>query len=76
MRLRSRAAPHITRGPTLEKSTAPLRSLVFEPLRRGSLFLAVDGAFDHRMQISEFDYIGSSEAMLRVIAENYVCLPL
>ena len=35
-----------------------------------------DGAFEHRMQIAELDYVGSSEAMQRVIAENYVGLPL
>jgi p-hydroxybenzoate 3-monooxygenase len=35
-----------------------------------------DGAFEHRMQIAELDYVASSEAMQRVIAENYVGLPL
>ena len=35
-----------------------------------------DGAFEHRMQVSELDYVASSEAMQRVIAENYVGLPL
>ncbi|KRB85341.1 4-hydroxybenzoate 3-monooxygenase [Sphingomonas sp. Root710] len=35
-----------------------------------------DGDFEHRMQISELDYVASSEAMQRVIAENYVGLPL
>jgi len=34
----------ITRGPALEKSIAPLRSFVFEPMRFGSLFLAGDAA--------------------------------
>jgi p-hydroxybenzoate 3-monooxygenase len=33
-------------------------------------------AFENRMQIAELDYVASSEAMQRVIAENYVGLPL
>ena len=37
-------AASITRGPAIEKSIAPLRSFVFEPLRHGSLFLAGDAA--------------------------------
>jgi p-hydroxybenzoate 3-monooxygenase len=35
-----------------------------------------DGEFEHRMQMAELDYVASSEAMQRVIAENYVGLPL
>ncbi|RYY27932.1 MAG: 4-hydroxybenzoate 3-monooxygenase [Sphingomonadales bacterium] len=35
-----------------------------------------DGAFEHRMQIAELDYVASSQAMQQVIAENYVGLPL
>ncbi len=146
VRLGSRVAPHIERGPALEKSIAPLRSFVFEPMRYGSLFLAGDAAhivpptgakglnlaasdvaylsealiewytggsdaaidaysdralarvwkaerfswqltnlmhrfpddspFERRMQIAELDYIASSEAARRAIAENYVGLPL
>ncbi len=34
----------ITTGPTIEKSIAPLRSFVAEPLRYGNLFLAGDAA--------------------------------
>ena len=44
VRLGSEAASQITRGPALEKSIAPLRSFVFEPMRHGSLFLAGDAA--------------------------------
>jgi p-hydroxybenzoate 3-monooxygenase len=44
MRLGPDAAANITRGPALEKSIAPLRSFVFEPMRHGSLFLAGDAA--------------------------------
>lgn len=44
IRLGPEAASHIRRGPALEKSIAPLRSFVFEPMRHGSLFLAGDAA--------------------------------
>ena len=37
-------ASRLTRGPSLEKSIAPLRSFVFEKMRHGSLFLAGDSA--------------------------------
>lgn len=35
-----------------------------------------DGAFEHRMQAAELDYVASSQAMQTAIAENYVGLPL
>ena len=38
------AAGRVTRGPALEKSIAPLRSFVAEPMRHGRLFLAGDAA--------------------------------
>ena len=44
IRLGPEVAPHISRGPALEKSIAPLRSFVFEPMCHGSLFLAGDSA--------------------------------
>ena len=37
-------ADQITRGPAIEKSIAPLRSFVCEPMRHGRLFLAGDAA--------------------------------
>ncbi|TKD53020.1 4-hydroxybenzoate 3-monooxygenase [Sphingomonas baiyangensis] len=136
----------VVRGPALEMSIAPLRSYVFETMRRGSLFLAgdaahivpptgakglnlaasdvvylgealiaalkhgdtrgidgyqaralarvwkaerfswsltrlmhrfpEDGAFEHRMQRAELDYVAESTAMQTAIAENYVGLPV
>ena len=46
--LRSRLDPeareHLVTGPSLEKSIAPLRSFVAEPMRFGNLFLAGDAA--------------------------------
>lgn len=44
VRLGPEAAAHITRGASIEKSIAPLRSFVFEPMQYGSLFLAGDAA--------------------------------
>lgn len=44
VRLGPEVATNITRGPALEKSIAPLRSYVFEPMQHGSLFLAGDAA--------------------------------
>jgi p-hydroxybenzoate 3-monooxygenase len=146
VRLGPEAGARITRGPALEKSIAPLRSFVCEPMRHGRLFLAGDSAhivpptgakglnlaasdvhylsaaligalkknvasgiesysqtalarvwkserfswsltnlmhrftdagdFGRRMQVAELDYIATSEAAQRSIAENYVGLPL
>ncbi len=44
VRLGPEAAAGMTRGPALEKSIAPLRSFVSEPMRQGRLFLAGDAA--------------------------------
>ncbi|MDP3906116.1 4-hydroxybenzoate 3-monooxygenase [Novosphingobium sp.] len=44
IRLGPAAAANITRGPAIEKSIAPLRSYVFEPMRYGSLLLCGDAA--------------------------------
>lgn len=145
-RLGPETANKLHTGPSFEKSIAPLRSFVAEPMRFGNLFLAGDAAhivpptgakglnlaiadirllsraliahykdgnnqfldcysetvlrrvwkverfswqlstlmhqfpenspFEKRMQRAEFDYIASSEAASRTIAENYVGLPL
>jgi len=44
LRLGPAAAARITRGPSIEKSVAPLRSFVAEPMRHGRLFLCGDAA--------------------------------
>jgi p-hydroxybenzoate 3-monooxygenase len=44
IRLGDEAASTMTRGPSIEKSIAPLRSFVSEPMRYGRLFLAGDAA--------------------------------
>ena len=146
VRLGPDLAARLTRGPSFEKSIAPLRSFVSEPMRWGRLFLAGDAAhivpptgakgmnlavsdvtmlgealggyyragssagidgysaralarvwkaerfswwftslthrfpemdgFDRRIQMAEIDYIAQSDAAQRVLAENYVGLPL
>jgi p-hydroxybenzoate 3-monooxygenase len=43
-RLPADAAGHLVTGPSIEKSIAPLRSFVTEPMRFGRLFLAGDAA--------------------------------
>jgi len=43
-RLPTRAAETIVTGPSIEKSIAPLRSFVCEPMRHGRLFLCGDAA--------------------------------
>ena len=44
LRLGPQAAAKLTRGPSFEKSIAPLRSFVTEPMHWGRLFLAGDAA--------------------------------
>jgi p-hydroxybenzoate 3-monooxygenase len=44
LRLGPEAAAGLVTGPSNEKSIAPLRSFVFEPMRHGRLFLAGDAA--------------------------------
>jgi len=44
LRLGPQASAKLTRGPSFEKSIAPLRSFVAEPMRWGRLFLAGDAA--------------------------------
>ena len=44
IRLGPDTAAHVTRGPSFEKSIAPLRSFVSEPMRFGRLFMAGDAA--------------------------------
>lgn len=43
-RLPAEVAGHLVTGPSIEKSIAPLRSFVAEPMRYGNLFLAGDAA--------------------------------
>lgn len=145
LRLPSEVAATLDTGPSIEKSIAPLRSFVAEPMRYGNLFLAGDAAhivpptgarglnsaasdiyylynalmdhykkaddtgideysqralarvwkgqrfswwmttllhrfsenqdYDNRLQDTDLEYLFSSEAALKSLAENYVGLP-
>jgi p-hydroxybenzoate 3-monooxygenase len=44
LRLDPEASAHLVTGPSIEKSIAPLRSFVTEPMRFGTMFLAGDAA--------------------------------
>ncbi len=76
VRLGPQAAAGMTRGPALEKSIAPLRSFVFEPMRFGSLFLAGDaahivpptGAKGLNLAASDVAYL--SDALIRKLKRN------
>ncbi len=76
LRLGPDAAAHMTRGPALEKSIAPLRSFVFEPMRHGSLFLVGDaahivpptGAKGLNLAASDVAYL--SAALIAFFSEN------
>lgn len=66
-------ADQIVTGPSIEKSIAPLRSFVFEPLRHGRLFLAGDaghvvpptGAKGLNLAVSDVFYLS------RALVEHY-----
>lgn len=76
VRLGPEAAANMTRGPSIEKSIAPLRSFVFEPMRHGSLFLAGDsahivpptGAKGLNLAASDVAYL--SEALISFFGRN------
>ncbi|HVY85597.1 MAG TPA: 4-hydroxybenzoate 3-monooxygenase [Caulobacterales bacterium] len=70
VRIGPEAAAHMTRGPSFEKSIAPLRSFVCEPMRWGRLFLAGDaahivpptGAKGLNLAVSDVTYLGDALA--------------
>jgi len=76
VRLGPEAAATMCRGPAIEKSIAPLRSFVFEPMRHGSLFLAGDsahivpptGAKGLNLAASDVHY--AAEALVRFFRAN------
>ena len=76
LRLGPDAAAHMTRGPALEKSIAPLRSFVFEPMCHRSLFLVGDaahivpptGAKGLNLAASDVAYL--SAALIAFFSEN------
>jgi p-hydroxybenzoate 3-monooxygenase len=76
IRLGPEAAAHVTRGPSIEKSIAPLRSYVFAPMRYGSLMLCGDaahivpptGAKGLNLAASDVHY--AAEALIRFFRTN------
>lgn len=76
LRLGPDAGGRITRGPAIEKSIAPLRSFVSEPMRHGRLFLAGDcahvvpptGAKGMNLAASDVAYL--SEALIGWYAQG------
>ena len=76
VRLGPEAAANIIRGPAIEKSIAPLRSFVFEPMRHGRLMLAGDsahivpptGAKGLNLAASDVAYL--SDALIRYFKAN------
>jgi p-hydroxybenzoate 3-monooxygenase len=76
LRLGPEAAAKVTRGPSFEKSIAPLRSFVTEPMRHGRLFLAGDAAHivpptgAKGMNLAVSDVVMLSEALVEHFKES------
>ncbi len=76
LRLGPDAASRVTRGPSFEKSIAPLRSFVAEPMRHGRLFLAGDAAHivpptgAKGMNLAVSDVVMLSEALVEHYQEG------
>jgi len=69
-RLPARAAARLTTGPAIEKSIAPLRSFVAEPMRFGRLFLAGDAA--HIVPPTGAKGLNLAAADVRLLAQGLV----
>ncbi|QUD89182.1 4-hydroxybenzoate 3-monooxygenase [Phenylobacterium montanum] len=78
-RLGPEAASHMTRGPSIEKSIAPLRSFVCETMRHGRLFLAGDAAHivpptgAKGLNLAASDVAILSDALIRWYGEGEAC---
>lgn len=76
LRLGDSAAARVTRGPSFEKTIAPLRSFVCAPLRFGRLFLAGDAGHivpptgAKGLNLAVADAILLSDALIRSYAES------
>ena len=76
LRLGPDAGARVTRGPSFEKSIAPLRSFVTEPMRHGRLFLAGDAAHivpptgAKGMNLAGSDVVMLSEALVEHFQEG------
>jgi len=79
-RLPDSQTSQIVTGPSIEKSLAPLRSFVSEPMRWGRLFLLLhrfpdQTDFDQRAQEQELNYLSSSANFQAAMVEQYIGLP-
>jgi p-hydroxybenzoate 3-monooxygenase len=76
LRLGPEAGSRVTRGPSFEKSIAPLRSFVAEPMRWGRLYLAGDAAHivpptgAKGMNLAVSDALMLSEALIEHYTEH------
>lgn len=70
LRLPASAARRLTTGKAIEKSIAPLRSFVSEPMRYGRLFLAGDAA--HIVPPTGAKGLNLAAADVRVLAEGLI----
>jgi p-hydroxybenzoate 3-monooxygenase len=76
LRLGEEAAAGMVRGPSIEKSIAPLRSFVFEPMRHGSLLLCGDAAHivpptgAKGLNLAASDVYYAAEALTNFFAHN------
>ena len=76
LRLGKEAAAGMVRGPSIEKSIAPLRSFVFEPMRHGSLLLCGDAAHivpptgAKGLNLAASDVYYAAEALTNFFAHN------
>lgn len=75
-RLNPETAAHLQTGPSIEKSIAPLRSFVAEPLRFGRLFLAGDAAHivpptgAKGLNLALGDVAALADALIEAVLEN------
>jgi p-hydroxybenzoate 3-monooxygenase len=69
-RLPARIAESLVTGPSIEKSIAPLRSFVVEPMRFGSLFLVGDAA--HIVPPTGAKGLNLAAADVRVLHQGFV----
>lgn len=76
LRLGPQVAANMVRGPSIEKSIAPLRSFVFTPMRHGSLLLCGDAAHivpptgAKGLNLAASDVYYASEALVRFFRTN------
>ena len=69
-RLDQEAAERLVTGPSIEKTIAPLRSIVVEPMRQGRLYLAGDAG--HIVPPTGAKGLNLAAADVRILAEAFI----